>query len=241
MPDGCENWFWSESLSEAPVALTAVAQDYLKAVWNAQEWSDEPLTVKDLAARLGVTAGTVSEGLRRLVAAGLIDHERYGEVSLTEQGRRAALSVVRRHRLVETLLVETFGYTWDEVHDEAEVLEHAISDDLVARIDAHLGFPRVDPHGDPIPTAEGDITIPNARRLSELVAGEVGVVTRVLDADPGLLQRLARGGVVPGARIRVVEHDVASSLMVIGVLGQDAELDSPFGTPALASVWVVGD
>lgn len=198
-----------------PPALSAVAEDYLKAVWNAQEWATDPLTLKRLAQRLGVTAGTASEGVRRLAAVGLLDHERYGRVHLTKAGRSAALSVVRRHRLVETLLVQTFGYGWDEVHDEAEVLEHAISEKLLGRIDEHLGHPSHDPHGDPIPSDDGRITIPRARQLSELDDGACGLVTRVRDDDPELLQRLERAGVVPGQHVRVVERDDPSALMVL--------------------------
>jgi len=237
--------------------VSAVAQDYLKVVWNAQEWSQTPLSVKELAARLGVTAGTVSEGVRKLADAGLIDHARYGQIALTAQGRRAALAVVRRHRLVETLLVETFGYSWDEVHDEAEVLEHAISDELERRIDAHLGHPTHDPHGDPIPTADGDISIPAARHLGDLAAGECGVVTRVSDADPELLQRLAQVRVVPGEHVLVTQRDGASALMFVApgphVAGEavgdgdgahtdppvPAAAPVPFGLSALGHVWVV--
>ncbi|GMA30747.1 metal-dependent transcriptional regulator [Litorihabitans aurantiacus] len=233
--------------------LSAVAQDYLKAVWNAQEWSSRPLSVKELAARLGLTAGTVSEGVRRLADAGLIDHARYGQIALTPQGRHAALAVVRRHRLVETLLVQTFGYSWDEVHDEAEVLEHAISDELERRIDAHLGHPSHDPHGDPIPSAEGDISIPAARHLSDLGTGECGVVTRVSDADPELLQRLAQVRLVPGEHVVVTDRDGASAVTFVAARAHDdggeGEGDGgtapshaapvPFGQPALAHVWVV--
>ena len=221
--------------------LSAVAQDYLKTVWNAGEWSGAPLSVKQLAQRLGVTAGTASEGVRRLAEAGLIDHARYGQVALTDAGRLAALAVVRRHRLVETLLVRTFGYGWDEVHDEAEVLEHAMSDLLVARIDEHLGHPTHDPHGDPIPTADGEITIPEARQVSELDAGACGVVTRVSDAEPELLQRLAKEGVVPGTHVAVALRDEASALLELATVphGDDAERGAAFGLPALRAVWVV--
>ena len=224
--------------------LSSVAQDYLKVVWNAQEWSSDPLTVKQLAGRLGVTAGTVSEGVRKLAEAGLIDHARYGQIALTERGRDAALAVVRRHRLIETLLVETFGYGWDEVHEEAEILEHAISEAFLERIDVHLGRPTHDPHGDPIPTAQGEITIPVAHLVSDLEAGACGVVTRVSDAEPELLQRLATAGLVPGAHLVVSSRDEASALMVIttqahGDGSTDPPPSTPFGFPALRAVRVI--
>lgn len=179
--------------------------------------------------------------MRRLAAAGLIDHERYGQIALTPAGRSAALAVVRKHRLVETLLVRTFGYSWDEVHEEAEVLEHAISQEFLARIDAHLGHPTRDPHGDPIPTADGVITIPDARQLSDLQAGECGVVTRVADADPALLQRLGSLGIVPGAHVLLRDRDEASALALVALTGHGTHdgAASPFGLPALRAVWVV--
>ncbi|MGK2879919.1 MAG: metal-dependent transcriptional regulator, partial [Mycobacterium sp.] len=146
--------------------LTAVAQDYLKVIWTAQEWSREKVSTKMLAERIGVSASTASESIRKLAEQGLVDHEKYGAVTLTNSGRRAALAMVRKHRLLETFLVNELGYSWDEVHDEAEILEHAVSDELVARIDAKLGYPRRDPHGDPIPAADGNVPTPPARQLS---------------------------------------------------------------------------
>ncbi|PFG20229.1 metal-dependent transcriptional regulator [Serinibacter salmoneus] len=222
--------------------LSAAAQDYLKVVWNAGEWSDRPLTVKALAERLSLTAGTVSEGVRRLADAGLLDHQPYGAITLTEAGRREALAVVRRHRLVETLLVRTFGYSWDQVHEEAEVLEHAISDELVRRIDAHLQHPTHDPHGDPIPTADGEITIPQAHRLSDLATGDCGVVTRVSDSDSELLQRLEAVGMLPGCHVRVTERVDSSELMTVTRVdhdGADGGAAVPFGLAALRAVWLV--
>lgn len=129
---------------EEPGDLSAVAQDYLKVIWTAQEWSQDKVSTKMLAERIGVSASTASESIRKLAEQGLVDHEKYGAVTLTDSGRRAALAMVRRHRLLETFLVNELGYRWDEVHDEAEVLEHAVSDRLMARIDAKLGFPQRD-------------------------------------------------------------------------------------------------
>ncbi len=124
-----------------PTELTTVAQDYLKVIWTAQEWSHEKVSTKMLAERIGVSASTASESIRKLADQGLVDHEKYGAVTLTDAGRRAALAMVRRHRLMETFLVRELGYGWDEVHDEAEVLEHAVSDRMLDRIDAKLGHP----------------------------------------------------------------------------------------------------
>ena len=126
-----------------------------------------------LAERIGVSASTASESIRKLADQGLVDHEKYGAVTLTDAGRRAALAMVRRHRLMETFLVRELGYSWDEVHDEAEVLEHAVSDRMLDRIDAKLGHPTRDPHGDPIPAADGQVRTPPARQLSVCQDGDL--------------------------------------------------------------------
>ena len=175
--------------------VTAAAEDLLKAVWNAQEWSDAPVTTSRLAARLGVGAPTVSESVRRLAEAGWVEHERYGAVTLTPAGRAVAVRVVRRHRLLETWLVRDLGYGWDEVHDEAEVLEHAVSDVFVERLAARLGHPDRDPHGDPIPAPDGSVRVPATVPLAALPDGARGRVARISDADPGVLRECEAGGV----------------------------------------------
>ncbi len=178
-----------------PPGLTPVAEDYLKVVWNLQEWSDEPVTTSMLAQRLGIGAPSVSETLGRLVARGWVEHERYGAVRLTPAGRALAVAIVRRHRLVETWLVEHLGYGWDEVHDEAEVLEHAVSDLFVERLDALLGRPVRDPHGDPVPRPDGTVVRPDAVLLGDLDAGRRGRVARIDDDDPAVLRECAERGI----------------------------------------------
>lgn len=159
--------------------LTAVAQDYLKLIWSAREWSDEAVTVGLVAERLGVSASTASEGIRKYTAQGLLTHARYGGVGLTPTGgEEYALEMVRRHRLLETFLVENLGYRWDEVHHEAEVLEHAVSDRFIARIDALLGHPRHDPHGDPIPLPGEHLDRSDAVPLSAVQPGGDAVIIR---------------------------------------------------------------
>ncbi|WP_199425163.1 metal-dependent transcriptional regulator [Actinotalea solisilvae] len=175
--------------------LTPVAEDYLKVVWNLGEWSDEPVTTSMLARRLGVGLPSVSETLGRLVARGWVEHERYGSVRLTAEGRALAVRMVRRHRLVETWLVEHLGYAWDEVHDEAEVLEHAVSDLFVERLDALLGHPVRDPHGDPVPRADGTVARPDAVLLATVPAGVHVRVARIDDEDPDVLRECAALGV----------------------------------------------
>ncbi len=184
--------------------LSTVAQDYLKVIWTAQEWSPEKVSTKLLAERIGVSASTASESIRKLADQGLVDHEKYGAVTLTDAGRRAALAMVRRHRLMEAFLVSELGYGWDEVHDEAEILEHAVCDRMLDRIDAKLGFPTRDPHGDPIPAADGRVPTPPARQLSVCQDGDAGTVARISDADPEMLRYFDSVGISLDSRLRVL-------------------------------------
>ena len=219
--------------------LTPVAEDYLKVVWSAQEWSDAPVTTKLLAERLGVGASTVSETVRRLSGQGLLEHARYGAISLTDEGREHAVAMVRRHRLLETYLVERLGYTWDEVHDEAEVLEHAVSDLMVERMDAALGHPTRDPHGDPIPSPEGEFTPSSAQTLADLAPGADGVVTRISDADPDMLRYFAHVGLGLDDRVEVVERrEYAGIISVTWAKPGSEQHEVDLGLPAARAVWV---
>lgn len=231
-----------------PRDLSPVAQDYLKVIWTAQEWSREKVSTKMLAERIGVSASTASESIRKLADQGLVDHEKYGAVTLTDDGRRAALAMVRRHRLMETFLVNELGYGWDEVHDEAEVLEHAVSDRMLDRIDAKLGFPTRDPHGDPIPAADGNVPTPPARQLSVCQDGDAGTVARISDADPEMLRYFDSVGISLDSRLRVLaRRDFAGMISVAvenaGNSGGAADADLitvDLGNPAAEAIWVVG-
>lgn len=228
---------------EQPDGLSNVAQDYLKAIWTAQEWSPEKVSTKMLAEKIGVSASTASESIRKLADAGLVDHEKYGAVTLTDDGRRAALAMVRKHRLLETFLVRELGYSWDEVHDEAEVLEHAVSDQLIARIDAKLGYPQRDPHGDPIPAPDGQVPTPPARQLWACADGEAGTVARISDNDPEMLRYFDQVGIRLDARMRVLtRRDFAGIISVAldspqGSTETSATID--LGSPAAQAIWVV--
>ncbi|CAN3128418.1 manganese-binding transcriptional regulator MntR [Mycobacterium sp. smrl_JER01] len=230
----------------APSDLSTVAQDYLKVIWTAQEWSHEKVSTKLLAERIGVSASTASESIRKLADQGLVHHEKYGAVTLTDAGRRAALAMVRRHRLMETFLVNELGYGWDEVHDEAEVLEHAVSDRMLDRIDAKLGYPTRDPHGDPIPAADGRVPTPPARQLSDCRDGEAGTVARISDADPEMLRYFDTVGICLDARVRVVaRRDFAGMISVAVHNPGRPDPDGPtettveLGNPAAEAIWVV--
>jgi DtxR family transcriptional regulator, Mn-dependent transcriptional regulator len=226
--------------AEEPAELSAVAQDYLKVIWNAQEWSLEKVSTKMLAEKIGVSASTASESIRKLAEQGLVDHEKYGAVTLTESGRRAALAMVRRHRLIEAFLVKELGYSWDEVHDEAEVLEHAVSDRLVARIDAKLGFPQRDPHGDPIPGSDGRVPTPPARQLWACHDGDAGTVARISDADPEMLRYFDSIGISLDSRLRVLTRREFAGMISVAVESADGTPTTvDLGSPAAQAIWMV--
>ena len=185
--------------------LTASVQDYAKAIFTLESRHGAASTT-ELAALLEVRPASVSGMLRKLSALGLVEHERYRGVRLTEHGRRVALEVIRHHRLVELFLVESLGMTWDEVHAEAEVLEHALSEELEELIAAKLGNPTVDPHGDPIPTRDLELAETPGPALAELEPGDRATFVRVSDSDPGMLRFLGERGIVPGARLELVER-----------------------------------
>jgi DtxR family Mn-dependent transcriptional regulator len=214
--------------------LSPVAQDNLKVIWSATEWSGDPITVKQLSERMGVRAATVSDAIRRLVDQGLLVHEPYGGIELTEAGRHGAVAMVRRHRLIETFLVEELGYGWDEVHDEAEVLEHAVSDELVDRIDRRLGYPARDPHGDPIPTADGTPRRPNAEPLLSAPIGVALTVVRISDADPAVLRYLGERGIGLDVSLTVEEHRAFAGDVTAIIDGAPVVL----GANAASAVWV---
>ena len=159
------------------------------------------MTTSALAARLGIQPASVTGMVKRLADMSLVSYTPYGAVTLIAEGRHAALSVIRRHRLIERFLVDTLGVPWDEVHDEAHKLEHTLSDALVDRIEAFLGHPATCPHGSPIPTPHGDIARPAQVSLAELPVGQAAIVSEVDDDDAAFLRYLSELGLVPGAEV----------------------------------------
>lgn len=200
-------------------------EDYVKVIYGHTEWQPEKITTTELAARLGLAASSVTEMVKKLVAAGLVAHEPYGAIELTRDGTALALRMVRRHRLIETWLVNHVGFSWDEVHDEAEVLEHAMSDRLLDAIDDQLGNPTRDPHGDPIPTRHGAVTRVAATLLADLTVGSSATVTRISDRDPMLLRHLEAEGIA-----------LDTTLTRTGTGARAGAVD--LGPDALASIWV---
>src|SRR5437868_12400059 len=180
--------------------FTRSQQDYLKALYHLGG-HERPVPTRELAQRLGISSPSVSEMVARLSSQGLVEHDRYRGQQLTREGRKVALELVRHHRLLEMFLVQILGYSWDEVHAEAERLEHVISERMEQRIFELLGRPQLDPHGHVIPTLGGRVRSVSHRALSETHPGEKLVVAGVSDQDAGKLRELDRRGLLPGTRI----------------------------------------
>ncbi|WP_403020408.1 metal-dependent transcriptional regulator [Salinibacterium sp. GXW1014] len=214
--------------------MRIAVEDYVKTIYSFGEWDDVAATPSALAARLGLAASTVTEMVKKLAASGLVDHVPYGAITLTAEGRTLALRMVRRHRLIETWLVEEFGYRWDEVHEEADVLEHAVSDRMLDAIFEKLGRPVRDPHGDPIPSADGRVVMPPAVLLAEAPDGHEGGIVRIRDRDPNLLRYLEAEGFDLDARVRVVGRKPFGGALAIVLEG--VELD--VGDEAAREIWI---
>jgi len=213
--------------------LSTSVEDYLKAIYDLSRESGSAATTT-VAARLAVAPASVSAMVRRLTGQGLVSHERYGALKLSKKGRTAALQLVRRHRVIEAYLVRALGYAWDEVHSEAERLEHAASSELIDRMAAAIGEPAVDPHGAPIPTAHGELKEPKHRRLSDLDPGESARIVEVEDEDPELLRYLASMRFVPGTTVRCLKKEPYDGPLTIRV-GAKSHI---IGPPLAARIYV---
>jgi DtxR family Mn-dependent transcriptional regulator len=181
-------------------------ENYAKAIYSLQHRTGDPVATNDVADRLQVTPASASGMIKKLADLGLAEHVPYRGVQLTAEGEQVALEVIRHHRLLELYLAEQLGVPWDRVHEEAEALEHVISEDLEARIAAKLGNPTHDPHGDPIPDAELQIDESSTRSLADLEPGDRGVFVRVSDSDPAMLRYLSERGVALGDALEVLDR-----------------------------------
>lgn len=212
----------------ASESLTRSVEDYLKAIYQLSP-EGRPASTSEIAHLLALSPPSVTGMVKRLSEHGLLEHVPYRGVQLTDEGRRAALRMVRRHRLIEAYLVQFLGYSWDTVHEEAERLEHAVSDTMVERMATALGNPVVDPHGDPIPTADGSIHEPACTALSDVPVGETVEIHRVHESQPERLRYIASLGLRPGVLVRVLDRQPFDDLVTIEVGGDQHVIGRELG------------
>jgi DtxR family Mn-dependent transcriptional regulator len=233
--------FWSISIGagmDDPAVIrhpSASVEDYVKAIWEVA--GSGAASTKDVAERLSIAPPSVTNMFVRLQEMGLVEYERYRGASLTRRGREEALRLIRRHRLIETFLLEHLGYSWREVHEEAERLEHAVSDGFTERLAEFLGHPGQDPHGDPIPAADGSLAPDDSFPLGEATAGQRVRISKVGD-DPSTLEYLGDHGLVPGRLLSV--REVRDLDGVITVEDEDGESHA-LGAPLAGAVFVRGE
>ena len=225
--------------SPTPLSLSGPVEDYLKAIYDI-ELVGAPASTNDIADRLAISPASVSGMVRRLADQGLITHEPYRGVRLTEDGRRAALRTLRRHRILECYLTEVLGYPWDRVHAEAERLEHAASEELVELMASALGDPVQDPHGAPIPTRDGRVEEAALQTLAETGVGEQVRVRRVHDKEPERLRYLAELGIRPGSLVRILDKAPFEGPITVWVEVAGGGTSSAVGVALAAQVFVEG-
>jgi DtxR family transcriptional regulator, Mn-dependent transcriptional regulator len=210
----------SHTRGERAATNTEAVEDYAKAIYALARRGAGPVGTSALAERLGVSPGTVTAMLKRMADMGLVEHRPYHGVALNAAGERVALEVIRHHRLIESYLADALGMPWDKIHDEAEVLEHYISEDLEERIAAALGDPSRDPHGDPIPDRELALADDGSVALLALQRGDTAIFTRVSDSDPEMLRYLDDRGIRPGTAVSVRDAEPFGGALMIVVDGE---------------------
>jgi DtxR family Mn-dependent transcriptional regulator len=206
-------------MTSGELTRTPAIEDYAKAIFSLEARSEEPVSTTALAERLGITPGSVSAMLKRLDELGLITHVPYRGVRLTADGQQLALEVIRHHRLLESFLADALDMPWDRVHAEAEVLEHVLSEELEELIAAKLGHPTVDPHGDPIPSAQLELEERSTQSMESLQPGDQGLFVRISDSDPEMLRYLADRGISPGDRFSVRERQPFGGPLFVSFAG----------------------
>jgi DtxR family Mn-dependent transcriptional regulator len=215
------------------LSLTGQAEDYLKAIYELEQRNGTAGT-NDIAARLRIAPASVTGMVQRLARLGLVESERYKGARLTDAGRTAALQLIRRHRIIESYLVERLGFGWEDVHDEAERLEHAASDELIARMAAAIGNPTEDPHGAPIPSPEGRVDETPLAALAQLAEGATATVVRMSDRDPQFLRYLDELGIRPGVQVQLVHRAPFDGPLTLAVDGASRAI----GTSAAERVFI---
>lgn len=216
--------------------LSHSAEDYLKIIWKLKEWSDQPVSTTLLSETSGMRASTVSDAVKRLTASGLVKHAPYSSIALTPKGRKIAIAMVRRHRIIETFLVSHMGYRWDEVDDEAEHLEHAASDKLIDRMEEILDYPTRDPHGDPIPDRDGNIAQLDAKPLTEAPKDVELKVERISDSDPKFLRFLKENDIHIGSTFQSIPAGEFSENVLIRL--PKTQNPIPVGKSSAQLIWV---
>ena len=214
--------------------ITSTVENYLKALFLLDPYAEKQVATGELAKSLHVTPGSATSMIKTLAEAGHVEHRPHYGVQLTEQGRNLAVHVVRRHRIVELFLVQILGMDWSQVHDEAEQLEHVVSNEVIERMDALLGFPTVDPHGDPIPTAEGILPQRTLTQLASCIAGDCVSVARIGNQDAAFLQFAEENGLLPGASITITSRNEISDSITL----QSGEREVVLGLAAAGRIEV---
>jgi DtxR family Mn-dependent transcriptional regulator len=197
--------------------LSLTEENYLKAVYHLSAGGSKSVTTNELAEEMKTKAASVTDMIKKLSVKDLVQHERYYGVKITPKGKLRALQIIRKHRLWETFLVQKLSFTWDEVHEVAEQLEHIQSPHLIDKLDEYLGFPKVDPHGDPIPDQHGKLKAEPQVSLDKLKAGAKGTICSVKDSDPNLLKYLDKIGATPGRKIEVIGREEYDESLEIAI------------------------
>jgi DtxR family Mn-dependent transcriptional regulator len=204
--------------------ITSTVENYLKALFLLDPYDEKPVATGKLAQSLNVTPGSATSMIKTLAQAGLVNHRPHYGVRLSERGRDVAVHVVRRHRIVELFLVQILGMDWSQVHDEAEQLEHVVSDDVIHRMDALLGYPTVDPHGDPIPAADGTLPLRTLAQLASCKEGDCVAVARIGNQDSAFLKFAEEHGLLLGASIIVTSRNDMSESITLQSGGKEVVL-----------------
>lgn len=215
--------------------LGPAVQDYLKAIYKITS-ADHRCTPSLLAERMGVSPAAITKMAKRLQELKLVNYTRSQDLTLTPAGEKIALEIIRHHRLLEVYLKEALGYTWDQVHSEAEKLEHVISEEFEEKIDRLLGYPTRDPHGDPIPTRDGHVERVRHATLAEMEPGQEGVVSRVSDADPAMLRYLGDLGLYPDTEVDMLEKEPFGGPLRVRVAGTERAIGAELARSVFVSL-----
>jgi len=195
-------------------------EDYLKAIYKLQTLKEGGVSTSELAKEMDVANASVTNMVKRLSKLGMVDYQSYYGTTLTKSGEKIALEMIRHHRLLELYLKEMLGYSWDEVHEEAEKLEHYISEQFEDKISELLNHPTVDPHGDPIPTKDGEMPVIKSKKLSSVLADYSCIVQRVKNQDSDVLRKLEQAGIIPGVKVTIVKRDEEKGCLHLEVEGR---------------------